>query len=149
MQRVRRLKFLQASDDRMLLFGACSGAVEECQSPATYRQWPKSFSGRCLCVPDDVAATLGQITERTSKLFMKHERRYWFKAKASGLGWSTPLTWQGWLVYISMFCVIAYFFFTAENVGQKLLGVWIPILVCLPLFVIFGEPLSRGDSSRR
>ena len=80
---------------------------------------------------------------------MKREGRYRFKAKASGLGWSTPLTWQGWLVYIAMFSAMVYFFFTAENIGQKLLGVWIPLLVCIPIFLIFGEPMSRGGSSRR
>ncbi len=73
---------------------------------------------------------------------MKRERRYWFKAKRSGLGWSMPLTWQGWVVYAAMFGTMAFRFATAENVGQKLLAVWIPILVCLPVFWIFGEPLS-------
>lgn len=23
---------------------------------------------------------------------------YWFRAKASGLGWGIPATWQGWVV---------------------------------------------------
>jgi hypothetical protein len=78
---------------------------------------------------------------------MKRERKYWFKAKDSGLGWSTPLTWQGWLVYVAMFGAIAYFFVTGVNVGQKVLGVWIPILIGLPIVWIFGEPLS--SRSRR
>lgn len=73
---------------------------------------------------------------------MKKERTYWFKAKNSGLGWSTPLAWQGWFVYVAMFAAIAYFFVTGKDVGHKLLGVWIPILVALPFFWIFGEPLS-------
>ena len=59
---------------------------------------------------------------------MKKERSYWFKAKKTGLGWSTPLAWQGWLVYIAMFAAIAYFFVTGKDVGHKLLGAGIPIL---------------------
>jgi len=33
MQQVRRSKFLRVGDDLMLLFGACSEAVDECQGP--------------------------------------------------------------------------------------------------------------------
>jgi len=80
---------------------------------------------------------------------MKRERRFWFKAKASGLGWSRPLTWQGWLIYIAMFGAMAYFFFTAETIGQKLLSVWVPIVACIPIFWKFGEPKSSGRSSGR
>jgi len=80
---------------------------------------------------------------------MDPQRKYWFKAKESGLGWSRPLTWQGWLVYIGMFTAIAYFFFTGEDMGRKILGVWIPILICIPIFWAFGEPLSRGTRSKR
>ena len=27
----------------------------------------------------------------------EEERRYWFAAKHYGIGWSLPVTWQGWL----------------------------------------------------
>lgn len=81
---------------------------------------------------------------------MASTRNYWFKAKASGLGWSTPLTWQGWVVYAAMFGAILYAVIFGKDVGEKLLGVWIPILVCLPVFWIFGEPLSgKKDSAIR
>jgi len=43
------------------------------------------------------------------EMTMNSQRKYWFMAKASGLGWSTPLTWQGWLVYTAMFAAVAYF----------------------------------------
>ena len=76
-------------------------------------------------------------------------RNYWFKAKASGLGWSTPLTWQGWVVYLAMFGAIAYFTLFGQSLGEKILGVWVPILVCLPVFWWFGEPLSRGKRPPR
>ena len=72
---------------------------------------------------------------------MSEPRTYWFKAKASGLGWSTPLTWQGWVVYLAMFGAIAYFQVFGRSVGERMLGAWVPILVCLPVFWWFGEPL--------
>jgi len=80
---------------------------------------------------------------------MNPERKYWFKAKESGLGWSWPLTWQGWLVYVAMLAAISYFFITCDGVGNKILGVWIPILICIPICWVFGEPLLRSKRSRR
>jgi hypothetical protein len=29
--------------------------------------------------------------------------RYWFSAKRFGLGWRTPLTWEGWVVDVVWF----------------------------------------------
>ena len=71
------------------------------------------------------------------------ERKYWFKAKRSGLGWSLPLTWQGWVVYAAMFGAVGYFFLVGRDLGEKVLGVWMPILLALPICWIFGEPLSK------
>jgi hypothetical protein len=34
------------------------------------------------------------------------EQRYWFPAKRYGWGWGTPITWQGWIVFIG-FLVLA------------------------------------------
>lgn len=31
----------------------------------------------------------------------EHERTYWFAAKSFGLGWTLPITWQGWLVVLA------------------------------------------------
>lgn len=73
---------------------------------------------------------------------MKTERTYWFKAKKSGLGWSTPLTWQGWAVYIAMFSTIVYFLVMVPDVGQRVPGVWVTVLIAVAFCWIFGEPLS-------
>ena len=35
------------------------------------------------------------------------DKQYWFRAKRYGWGWGTPLTWQGWVVYIGWFVVFA------------------------------------------
>ena len=41
-----------------------------------------------------------------------------------------------------MFGTITFFAITGADVGRKMLGVWTSIGVCLPIFWIFGEPLS-------
>ncbi|WP_343624739.1 hypothetical protein [Roseateles puraquae] len=75
---------------------------------------------------------------------------YWFKAKSTGFGWSMPLTWQGWIVYIVLIGAIGHAVVFGENVGQKLLGTWIPILLALPVFWFFGEPLGGNkDGTKR
>lgn len=77
---------------------------------------------------------------------MSQHKKYWFKAKANGTGWSTPLRWQGWGVYAAMCLGIIYSFYSfafTANVGQIMLGVWGSILVALPFVIIFGEPLDQ------
>ena len=32
---------------------------------------------------------------------------YWFPAKTYGFGWGLPITWQGWLVFISALALFA------------------------------------------
>ena len=32
---------------------------------------------------------------------------YWFPAKSYGFGWGLPITWQGWLVFISALALFA------------------------------------------
>lgn len=31
----------------------------------------------------------------------EHERTCWFAAKSYGLGWTLPITWQGWLAVLA------------------------------------------------
>jgi hypothetical protein len=38
---------------------------------------------------------------------MPDERRYWFRAKDYGWGWGLPLTWQGWVVFVAFFLLMA------------------------------------------
>jgi hypothetical protein len=73
---------------------------------------------------------------------MERQKNYWFKAKANGLGWSIPLTWQGWIVYSLMFASVFYFLFFKENIGEKILGMWVSIGLCIPICWLFGEPLT-------
>lgn len=39
----------------------------------------------------------------------KEQKRYWFKRKQHGWGW-TPYTWEGWLVTVVYFVLILRFF---------------------------------------
>jgi hypothetical protein len=35
------------------------------------------------------------------------ESKYWFPAKRYGWGWGPPRTWQGWLVLLGFFALLA------------------------------------------
>jgi hypothetical protein len=69
---------------------------------------------------------------------------YWFPAKASGLGWGPPVTWQGWVFFVAWLIVVlgtpAFF---KDRIGQPLIFV---IGMGALLFVVLyfkGEPLDR------
>jgi hypothetical protein len=32
--------------------------------------------------------------------------RYWFRAKRYGLGWGSPLAWQGWVFFIAWLLIV-------------------------------------------
>ena len=35
----------------------------------------------------------------------EQEPEYWFRAKRYGWGWGLPITWQGWVVFVSWLIV--------------------------------------------
>ena len=38
---------------------------------------------------------------------MHSEKRYWFPAKRYGWGWGLPSAWQGWVVVVAFFVLLA------------------------------------------
>ncbi len=38
---------------------------------------------------------------------MDNKRTYWFPAKTYGWGWGIPTAWQGWVVLIGFFALLA------------------------------------------
>jgi len=83
----------------------------------------------------------------TSRAAASVSRRYWFRAKRSGLGWDLPLCWQGWGVYVlALVAIVASFVLFPPN--RQLVpflavhgGI---VLVVLMAFLWKGEPLRRG-----
>ena len=73
----------------------------------------------------------GGAPRTTSRSAVPASRRYWFRAKRSGLGWDLPLCWQGWEVYVLVLVP-----FLAVHGGI--------VLVVLMAFLWKGEPLRRG-----
>ena len=37
---------------------------------------------------------------------MAHDPTYWFEAKSYGIGWTLPVTWQGWLTVLAYFALL-------------------------------------------
>lgn len=38
---------------------------------------------------------------------MNEAKQYWFPAKRYGWGWGFPIVWQGWIVFIGFFVLLA------------------------------------------
>ena len=38
---------------------------------------------------------------------MSNEQKYWFPAKRYGWGWGVPRVWQGWVVLVAFFGLLA------------------------------------------
>jgi hypothetical protein len=38
---------------------------------------------------------------------MTDKKKYWFPAKRYGWGWGLPTTWQGWVVVLAFFVLLA------------------------------------------
>ena len=79
--------------------------------------------------------------------------RYWFRAKRYGWGWSLPLAWQGWAVFLAWIIALAagYHLLTPGNRPQRW-GFTAAMAVLLFLICYWkGEPTGRrwnsGDGS--
>ena len=73
------------------------------------------------------------------------DKKYWFPAKETGLGWSVPRTWQGWMVFAFYLAGIALagMVWPPDTMGR----VFFPAIVILTLLLVLmcwwkGEPLG-------
>ena len=68
---------------------------------------------------------------------------YWFPAKRYGWGWGLPSSWQGWVVFIGFFALLAvavYEFPPKENL-EAFLGCTVGLVVALlAICLAKGEP---------
>lgn len=79
----------------------------------------------------------------------KNDDRYWFPAKRYGWGWGPPTAWQGWVVYLGWFAVVALagFRLLPLHMVGFLLFVMVMVIVLLGVCYAKGEPpgWSWGD----
>jgi uncharacterized membrane protein YhaH (DUF805 family) len=72
---------------------------------------------------------------------MTNPKKYWFPAKRFGWGWSLPITWQGWLVFLVYIALItAALIFKLE---EKLLLYFFIVIITVMLIAVCwvkGEP---------
>lgn len=61
------------------------------------------------------------------------EKRFWFKGKRYGWGW-TPVTWQGWLVTAFYALVVIWYAANASSLNPNY--ILIPIIATIFLFFI-------------
>lgn len=71
------------------------------------------------------------------------ESRYWFPAKRYGWGWGPPRTWQGWLVLVAFFVLLAagaVVFLPGLRTGRFLAYTAILVAVLIAICYVTGEP---------
>ncbi|WP_057664941.1 hypothetical protein [Stenotrophomonas koreensis] len=89
----------------------------------------------------------GGAPRTTSRAAVPASRRYWFRAKPSGLGWDLPLCWQGWGVYaLALVAIVASFvLFPPNRQLVPFLAVHGGIVLVVLIACLWkGEPLRRG-----
>jgi hypothetical protein len=72
------------------------------------------------------------------------ERRYWFRAKRSGLGWGLPSSWQGWTFFLMWLCAFLFCALKFRPGRPFIFALTLAILtlVLVAACYIKGEPLS-------
>ena len=76
------------------------------------------------------------------------EKRYWFRAKRSGLGWGMPCSWQGWVFFLTWLAVLVV---AARSLIHGHPFLFTMILAAMTVILVLacyikGEPLSAGRS---
>jgi hypothetical protein len=68
--------------------------------------------------------------------------RYWFRAKRYGWGWGLPITWQGWVFFISW---LFTFIFSVRHLiprGSSLHWIFVAAMIVLLISICYwkGKP---------
>ena len=71
------------------------------------------------------------------------ESKYWFPAKRYGWGWGPPRTWQGWLVLVAFFALLAVgaiVFLPQQETGGFLAYTAVLVALLIAICYVTGEP---------
>jgi hypothetical protein len=71
------------------------------------------------------------------------ESKYWFPAKRYGWGWGPPRAWQGWLVLVAFFTLLAVgaiVFLPRQETGRFLVYTAVLVAVLIAICYATGEP---------
>jgi len=71
------------------------------------------------------------------------ESKYWFPAKRYGWGWGPPRTWQGWLVLVAFFALLAVgaiVFLQKQETGGFLAYTAVLVALLIAICYVTGEP---------
>lgn len=47
------------------------------------------------------------------------QKSYWFEAKSFGIGWTLPVTWQGWVVVVVFLVLLIGACFVSTSKGSE------------------------------
>jgi uncharacterized membrane protein YfhO len=66
---------------------------------------------------------------------MTDDRSYWFKAKSYGIGWTRPVTWQGWATVLTYLALIVFGLEALSASSQRV--VYLIAITALLVAVVF------------
>ena len=72
-------------------------------------------------------------------------QQYWFPAKTYGWGWGLPITWQGWLVFLSalaLFACGAFLFPPQDSLARYIIYEAAIVAVLIFICQMKGEPTT-------
>lgn len=80
---------------------------------------------------------------------MEQEKKYWFKAKEYGWGW-TPANWKGWLVLFFWLFLNIWFFFkidkNSHSISDTMIGLFPAFLISTILLIVIC--IKKGEKPR-
>ncbi|MDX2055069.1 MAG: hypothetical protein SFV15_21890 [Polyangiaceae bacterium] len=78
---------------------------------------------------------------------MGDKRKYWFRAKKHGWGWTGPATWQGWLVFVGYLLLLTAAILATHRWGAELRGgvVWFVLGIWLVSWLVLGICFWKGE----
>jgi hypothetical protein len=75
--------------------------------------------------------------------------RYWFRAKSYGLGWGLPLTWQGWVFFLSWLAIVSGGVIGIAPRNRPMRWAFLAVMILLFIAVCYwkGDPRGRRWNS--
>jgi hypothetical protein len=80
---------------------------------------------------------------------VSEDRSYWFAAKTYGIGWSLPVTWQGWVTVLVFFGLLFGGFAVIESPRSQLVYGGVLGVLLIAVIVWKGEKPMKWRWGRK
>ena len=77
---------------------------------------------------------------------MRDEQKdIWFPAKKYGYGWGLPVTWQGWIVFLSYLLLVAIASITLTDTPREVISLIAFVFILTAVFI--GICIKKGEKA--